>query len=566
MAISRLLPALGRRAVSVKAQLAATGALAAVLSAVSPSATQTAIANGDTRVINLFHAHTQESISIAFRVNGSYDPAALQKLNWFLRDWRNDDVTRMDPRLFDVIWETQRGAGSEAPLRVQSAYRSPDTNAMLRRRSRAVAEHSQHMLGKAMDLHVSDVPIARMRETAMRMQRGGVGYYPSSGFVHLDVGSVRAWPRMSYDQLARLFPDGKTVHLPSNGQPLARYEEARAELAARGGDAPTLAQVRSKGFFATLFGLDDEEEAPRAVAQRGRAQPGRIQTAGLAPTAYAPSPDENSAAGFFAADDARRSGTMARAEANRPRGQTYMGPAPTAAAVSAPTPAPAPVQVAALQAPPAISSRIALPPAESAKLSAPNYVDMPLPPRRPADALIAAFAPADVPLPPQRPGEFSLVARAEAPAPKRASGDQIASLIGAAPVGKVAATPGLPPLITDGAGPAGLLSYAPAEQASAPAPAVRTVRQARAAPVATNAVGLRAARGQKASELSAARLDRSNFAAMTAPGSIADASPSTALGATVAPLRAAARKEASAIMFAPPSESPVLVGALVLRR
>ncbi len=558
MRISRPFPAVSRRLLPLKAPFAVTGALGVFLSAFLPSATQTAIANGDTRTINLVHAHTQESISIAFRVNGSYDSAALEKLNWFLRDWRNDDKTQMDPRLFDVIWEAQRGAGSEAPLRVQSAYRSPVTNAMLRRRSRAVAEHSQHMLGKAMDLHVSDVPIARLRETAMRMQRGGVGYYPSSGFVHLDVGSVRAWPRMSYDQLARLFPDGKTVHLPANGQPLARYEEARAELAARGGEyAPTLAQVRSKGFFATLFGLDDDEEAPRSAATRGRGQPARVQTAALQST---PGVDENSAAGFFAADAARRSNVLGRAEANRPRGQTFVGPTPTAAVLSAP-PLAAPVQIASAQPAPAIASRIVVPAIEAPKPSAPNYVDLPLPPRRPNETQIASLVPAEIPLPPQRPGEFAVLARADA---RRAAGDQIASLIGAAPVGKVAATPGLPPLITDGARPAGLLSYAPAEQSAAPV--LPAARQARTAPVAANAIGLRAARGQRLSPLTAARLDRSNFGLLTAPGSIADAAPASALGATIAPLRASAQKEASALMFSAPLNGAALVGALDQRR
>ena len=112
-----------------------------------------------------------------------------------------------------MIWETYRKSGSTQPIQVVSAYRSPTTNAMLRRRSKAVAEHSQHMLGKAMDMHYTDVPMSKIREIALRLQRGGVGYYPTSGipFVHLDVGNVRYWPRMSYQALAQLFPDGKAV-------------------------------------------------------------------------------------------------------------------------------------------------------------------------------------------------------------------------------------------------------------------------------------------------------------------------------------------------------------------
>ncbi|WP_155756361.1 DUF882 domain-containing protein, partial [Streptobacillus moniliformis] len=101
-----------------------------------------------------------------------------------------------------------RSVGSQEPINVVSAYRSPGTNAMLRRRSRAVAEFSQHMLGKAMDFYLPDVSIDQIRAIGMRMQRGGVGWYPHAGspFIHLDVGSVRSWPRMSHDQLARLFP------------------------------------------------------------------------------------------------------------------------------------------------------------------------------------------------------------------------------------------------------------------------------------------------------------------------------------------------------------------------
>ena len=206
----------------------------------------------------------KEAIDATFMVDGQYDPAVLQKLNWFLRDWRREEATKMDPKLFDTIWEVYRESGSQQPIEVMSAYRSPETNAMLRRASRAVAEHSQHILGKAMDQHYVDVPMSRIREIAMRLQRGGVGFYPTAGtpFVHMDVGGVRHWPRMSYDQLSRLFPDGKTVHIPSNGQPLAGYEEARAELEARGDsfNYPTAGEVKSKGFFAWLFGGSGEEE------------------------------------------------------------------------------------------------------------------------------------------------------------------------------------------------------------------------------------------------------------------------------------------------------------------
>ena len=97
----------------------------------------------------------------------------------------------MDPRLFDAVWEAYRGAGATQRITVLCGYRSPETNAMLRRRSRAVAEHSQHILGKAMDTTMHGMSMERVRESAARLQMGGVGYYGDTNFVHIDVGGVR---------------------------------------------------------------------------------------------------------------------------------------------------------------------------------------------------------------------------------------------------------------------------------------------------------------------------------------------------------------------------------------
>ncbi|KAB1070428.1 DUF882 domain-containing protein [Methylobacterium planeticum] len=249
------------------------------------SGTQDAVANGDTRTLSIFHTHSKESLTVTFKRDGRYDRAALEQLNWLLRDWRVDEPTKMDPRLFDTVWEAYRQTGSGEAIHVVSAYRSPGTNAMLRRRSKAVAEYSQHMLGKAMDFYLPDVSIDQIRAVGMRMQRGGVGWYPRAGspFVHLDVGSVRSWPRMTHDQLARLFPDGKTVHLPTDNHPLPRYEEARAEILSRGGTVLGVTQVAQadeddgpsiKSFFAGLFGGGGASEAPDAAAPaRARAKP-----------------------------------------------------------------------------------------------------------------------------------------------------------------------------------------------------------------------------------------------------------------------------------------------------
>lgn len=348
------------------------GAFTVLVTAATPSLTETAVANGDTRTINLYHAHTQESIAATYLVNGQYDQNVLQQLNWFLRDWRRDEPTNMDPRLFDVVWEAYRsaGAGNEV-VKVVSAYRSPETNAMLRARSRAVAKYSQHMLGKAMDTTMPGMPMSHIREIGMRMQRGGVGYYPTAGtpFVHLDVGNVRSWPRMTYDQLARLFPDGKTVHLPANGQPLARYEEARAEIEARNNGAYVTAPRRTFGsFLASLFGGGAEEDEDAAYV--APAPSARKQWASLAPRmskAAKPAGGESDEEGAApAAEKTRRRGrseALTEAENNLPRGETTLsaGPAEEAAA-----PSPEPAEKLAL-------------------------ARAPLPPRRPA-SLTAAFA------------------------------------------------------------------------------------------------------------------------------------------------------------------------------
>jgi hypothetical protein len=137
---------------------------------------------------------------------------------------------------------------------------------MLRRRSSGVARFSQHMLGHAMDFFIPDVPLEQIRFAGLRLQRGGVGFYPTSGspFVHLDTGSIRHWPRMTHDQLARVFPDGHTVHVPSDGNPLRGYDLALADIQKRGDDA----SANSKpGLFARLFkGKPNEEDDDAASA------------------------------------------------------------------------------------------------------------------------------------------------------------------------------------------------------------------------------------------------------------------------------------------------------------
>jgi uncharacterized protein YcbK (DUF882 family) len=247
--------------------------LAALILLISCNGLQTATADGDTRTLSLHHIHTDENISITYKRNGRYDEDALKKLNWFLRDWRREEATTMDPQLFDLIWEVSHEVRAQNPIEVVCGYRSPQTNAMLRRRGGGVARFSQHMLGKAMDFFIPGAALEDLRVAGLRLQRGGVGYYPTSGspFVHLDTGNVRHWPRMTREELARVFPDGRTVHIPSDGRPLDGYALALADLEKRRAGATSVAfdagastqDPQKHNLLASLFGASkdkDEEE------------------------------------------------------------------------------------------------------------------------------------------------------------------------------------------------------------------------------------------------------------------------------------------------------------------
>ena len=253
-------------------------------------ALQNASAEGDTRTLSFHHLHTGEDITITFKRNGRYDDAALKKLDWFMRDWRKEKSTRMDPHLFDLLWEAYREVGATQPIDVVCGYRSPETNSMLRRRSSGVAQFSQHINGQAMDFFIPGVPLEKVREVGLRLQRGGVGFYPTSGspFVHMDTGTIRHWPRMTHDQLAKVFPDGRTVHIPSDGQPLRGYSLALADDERRGGrptepsleaarEAGVFSGSRTRNFFARLFGRgkdsdeSNEDSAPDTAANDTRA-------------------------------------------------------------------------------------------------------------------------------------------------------------------------------------------------------------------------------------------------------------------------------------------------------
>jgi uncharacterized protein YcbK (DUF882 family) len=168
------------------------GAGAAMASLAAPAISRAQGLPGVRRAV-LHNLHTGDTFNEVFYANGRYMPDALAEAMRVLRDWRNGEEHPMDPRLFDSLHEINVRLDTDNPFQVVSGYRSPRTNAMLHSRSSGVAEHSQHMLGKACDVRVEGVALGNLRKAALDVSAGGVGYYPVSNFVHVDVARVRQW-------------------------------------------------------------------------------------------------------------------------------------------------------------------------------------------------------------------------------------------------------------------------------------------------------------------------------------------------------------------------------------
>ncbi len=144
--------------------------------------------------LRLYHTHTNEHIDVVYRQGDRYVPNGIAELDRFLRDHRTGTVHHYDPRLFDLLSELTAAVGRpEAEINVICGYRTPWSNAFLRSRSSAVASHSLHMQAMAIDIRVPGVSTEKLREAALELHRGGVGYYRRQGFVHVDVGRIRRW-------------------------------------------------------------------------------------------------------------------------------------------------------------------------------------------------------------------------------------------------------------------------------------------------------------------------------------------------------------------------------------
>lgn len=149
----------------------------------------------DERRLSFYHTHTDERLDVVYARGGEYLDEGLKEISGFLADFRTNDRHAMDPELLDFLYDLRESVGSRGTYEVISAYRSPQTNEMLRQRSSnsGVASQSQHMVGKAIDVRLQGVALDKLRDTALAMQRGGVGYYPDSNFIHLDTAHVRRW-------------------------------------------------------------------------------------------------------------------------------------------------------------------------------------------------------------------------------------------------------------------------------------------------------------------------------------------------------------------------------------
>jgi len=272
--------------------------LAAVSGAIGLTATGIDAASGEARVISLYHIHTRETLTILYKQDGTYLPEAMEKIDWIMRDWRRNEKTKMDPATIDLLWEMHTELGSKEPISIICGYRSRGTNEMLRKTVGGQAKQSHHISGTAIDVSFPDVPLKQLRYSALIHERGGVGYYPTSGipFVHVDSARVRAWPRLPRHELALLFPSGRTQHMPAEGGriTLDDVRAARAQKRELATEIAAFLDLRRQPKAATLTadangGLPVAAPAPKPAVRLAKAPDGELRMGVGAPL---PAPED----------------------------------------------------------------------------------------------------------------------------------------------------------------------------------------------------------------------------------------------------------------------------------
>ena len=264
--------------------------LAVALVSAGIAASQSVAVSNSTRTISLYHIHTKETLTVTYKKDGKFVPDALKKINWHMRDWRENTQVEIDPRLIDLLWEMHTELGSKEPIHIICGYRSAKTNNMLRRTRGGQAKRSFHITGKAIDASFPDVPVKRMRYSALIRERGGVGYYPTSGipFVHVDTGRVRAWPRVPRYELALLFPNGRTKHRPSKGGPITRKDVHVARSRYKGLATQVAAFHADRVGPKTPMVVAEAAEPALKVPAPKPISPPEVQVASLSPVAPPP--------------------------------------------------------------------------------------------------------------------------------------------------------------------------------------------------------------------------------------------------------------------------------------
>jgi uncharacterized protein YcbK (DUF882 family) len=170
-----------------------SGAVAGSSSLLISSPIEAALRGKAERAVSLHNVHTGESLKTVYWTEGRYQPTALKAVNHLLRDHHSGTVHTMDPKVIDLICALQHRIGAKKPFQVISGYRSPSTNAWLAAHTDGVAQNSMHMVGKAVDIRLEGTSVGSLGHAARLLRAGGVGQYPESGFVHVDVGRIRSW-------------------------------------------------------------------------------------------------------------------------------------------------------------------------------------------------------------------------------------------------------------------------------------------------------------------------------------------------------------------------------------